>query len=148
MSISVPEFNHERFLSKVLVDELTGCWNWTGYVSKKGYGNFSIKYKTYLAHRVSYSFYVGFKNDDSVIDHKCRNKKCVNHDHLREVTQKVNVIENSLSIQAENSAKTHCKNGHELSGNNLSPRKTMPARDCRICRNARNRARYKRNKNE
>jgi hypothetical protein len=35
----------ERFNSKYIVDEETGCWNWVGTISTKGYGTFHINHK-------------------------------------------------------------------------------------------------------
>jgi CelD/BcsL family acetyltransferase involved in cellulose biosynthesis len=55
------------------------------------------------------------------------------------VTKRENSIFNSNSVSAKNAAKTHCKYGHPLSGDNLrtwTPRgKSNVRRKCRACEN-------------
>jgi hypothetical protein len=71
----------------------------------------------------------------------CRNRACVNPNHLRQVTPKINTIENSNSIQAINSKKTHCKRGHSLTGYNLL-KQSDNYRRCRKCFNMRGKIYY------
>lgn len=130
----IPYFNdHERFFSKIKVNIITNCWEWTASINKSGYGKFHIINSDYFAHRVSYSL---FKNDlttDLVIDHICRNRKCVNPDHLRVVDVYINITENSLSGAAKNKIKTHCLRGHEFTPENTIRYKKL-GRNCRSCR--------------
>lgn len=74
---------------KALVDigsSPDSCWNWQGKVSKKtGYGQKTVNSKTMLAHRWIYTILLGPIPDGLVINHKCRNRRCVNPHHL-EVT--------------------------------------------------------------
>ena len=116
-SRSIPNYSHEKFLSKIMAaDE---CWNWSGYVCKThGYGFFCMGGKNFRAHRVSYELFNGETNKQFFIDHICRNRKCVNPDHLREVDPRINAVENSLSGAVKNMKKTHCHNGHELTTEN------------------------------
>ena len=78
-----------RFSSKYVVDEETGCWNFTGRLDKKGYGRFR-KDKMVFAHRFSYEYYVGPLDDNLVICHECNNTKCCNPEHLRQDTRSSN----------------------------------------------------------
>ena len=105
----------ERFWSKV--DRTDACWNWIGAINEKGYGLFRFNGKTSKAHRVSYILTFGGIDDNMVMDHLCRNRKCVNPKHLDPVTQKEN-IGRGLSGKVNNSQsrKTHCPKGHEYSG--------------------------------
>lgn len=129
------EIDALRFLSRISISRNNDCWNWTGGTYKDTrYGYFN-QIKTYRAHRVSYAIFKGDLKEDMVIDHICRNRICVNPDHLREVQTEVNVLENSISPSAKNKAKTHCKYGHSLIGSNLIVSK-RGKRNCRICQRA------------
>jgi hypothetical protein len=66
------------------------------------------------------------------IDHLCRNRGCVNPEHLEPVTRQEN-IRRSQSISVANAAKTHCPYGHLLSGANLYLRPNRGGRACREC---------------
>jgi len=72
----------DSFLSKVTISS-SGCWNWTGCRNgKPGYGYLTHNKKNWLAHRFAYSQQVSAIPKDKVINHKCRNKLCVNIEHL------------------------------------------------------------------
>lgn len=111
----------ERFLSKISV-ESSGCWSFKS-CKVKGYGVFCINKGNFYAHRVSYSVFVGDMDVNLVLDHTCMNRGCVNPDHLREVTHEINLLENSMTLSAENKIKTHCKWGHEFTKENTRIRK-------------------------
>lgn len=72
-----------------------------GGIKNNGYGEFFTqrvngKVKMVHAHRFSYEVVKGKIPDGLVIDHLCRNSKCVNPDHLEPVTQKENIIRGNL----------------------------------------------------
>lgn len=75
---------------KYEIDHSTGCWNFVGSLTKHGYGHVCLKEGT-LAHRVSYIRRHGPIPDSLELDHKCRNRRCINPDHLEPVSDAVNV---------------------------------------------------------
>ena len=123
---------NERFWSKV--EKTDFCWNWTATTSS-GYGTFKINKKTNLSHRLSYEDFYGKIPKGLQIDHLCRNKRCVNPEHLEAVTSRENTMRGN-NITAVNARKTHCKYGHKFTEENtyLFDSKEGKKRCCRICR--------------
>ena len=118
----------DKFWAKV--DKSDGCWWWLGGVNSYGYGAVSrtIDGRRYQlqAHRVAYELLVGPIPEGLVIDHLCRNTRCVRPDHLEPVTDKVNILRGT-SLSAVYAKRTHCVQGH------LLPKERSPRGD-RICR--------------
>lgn len=132
----------DRFLNKVSPEPNSGCWLWDASLRPDGYGQFSYKRRPRLAHRFSYEIYVGPIPPDLELDHKCRVRSCVNPDHLEPVTHRENIIRSPLVRKNgdEWRRKTHCINGHPLSGDNLGYKDANKRhRRCKQC--ARDRAR-------
>jgi len=123
----------ERFRSH-FVAAPNGCWVWTGFIDRHGYGRFRVEGrvgKTLFAHRVSYELFVGPIPAGLQIDHLCRNHPCVNPRHLEPVTQKENCLRGESPF-ARNFRKTACINGHPFSEENTYARK-RGGRDCKTC---------------
>ena len=78
--------NKVRISKEYQKDDLTDCWNWCKATSKYGYGTLKVGGKQWRAHRYYYEKYVGKIPEGLTIDHLCRNKKCVNPEHLEAVT--------------------------------------------------------------
>jgi hypothetical protein len=111
-----------------------GCWQWQATVNNFGYGiirPIGGGPRT-PAHRVSYETFRGPIPVGLDIDHLCRNPGCINPEHLEPVTHQENIRRGWAA------KKTHCKQGHPLSGSNLIASRSH--RSCRLCNNARQRA--------
>lgn len=68
-----------------------GCWEWTGPLTKGGYGQFIFKGVWKKAHRWAYEIFKGIIPCGMCVLHLCDNPCCVNPDHLRLGTQRDNV---------------------------------------------------------
>jgi len=64
----------------------SGCWLWFGACNENGYGIITRDKENIKAHRFSYERSKGAIPEKWEIDHLCRNKSCVNPDHLEVVT--------------------------------------------------------------
>ena len=125
----------DRFLNKVRKTDT--CWLWIGALNSKGYGVISWFGKNKYAHRVSFEFFNSEIEIGMVIDHICRNRRCVNPKHLRMVTSKENTLAlGSISPANLNRLKIYCINGHPLPIKNKNGH-----RKCLICGNKSNNAR-------
>lgn len=110
-----------------------GCWEWTG-PKRRGYGVFGSDKKVHIAHRKSFELFIGPIAKGLVIDHLCRNKACINPLHLEVVTNKENVLR-GVGPSAKNASKKYCKNGHQLTKENIQNVVNRYERRCKICAN-------------
>jgi len=115
--------------------EFGDCWQWTAHVGTNGYGRTEVQFgdrKETYAHRVAYRLLT--RAEPKELDHLCRNRLCVNPDHLEPVTRRVNALRGE-SIFAHHARQTHCHNGHLLEGANVY-RYPSGRRECRTCSKA------------
>ena len=75
--------------------------------------------KKWRVNRLSYLL-IGGKSltPGLVLDHLCRNRRCINPDHLEEVTVKENNLRGN-GIGGINARKTECPRKHKLVGDNV-----------------------------
>lgn len=124
----------DRFADKIALTD-SGCIEWIASRNNKGYGTFNAGGgKSTVAHRWSYEYHVGPIPKGLDLDHLCRNRACINPDHLEPVTTSANLLR-AVGIGQANAAKTHCPEGHPYSGDNLYLSPSRPNnRMCRTCR--------------
>lgn len=88
-----------KIMARVEIDPVTGCWLWTGPTSGstgrgKDYPRMSLGGQTVAVHLVMWTNVHGYVPGKKQLDHKCRNRRCVNPDpeHTELVTAKQNAI--------------------------------------------------------
>ena len=121
---------------------MSGCWIWTEGLAAMGpYGIKQFNGRCQMAHRVSWQRTYGEIPLGFDVLHHCDVPTCVNPNHLFLGKDKDNVADAIAKGRAPQfSKRTHCRNGHALSGYNLYI-KPNGKRRCRECANAGDRRR-------
>lgn len=107
-----------------------GCWGWSGYKDKDGYGKIGKNNISRPAHRVSYELHVGEIPSSMLVLHRCDNPECTNPVHLFLGTQADNMADKvkkgrSADNRGERSPVAKLTNEQvvEIFSSNLSQRK-------------------------
>lgn len=127
-----------RFLARIRFTP-GGCWEWSGALNNRGYGQFQIPGRCNYAHRFAYEEWVDDIPAGLELDHLCRNRACCNPAHLEPVTRSENVrrgLMARLSTDVDG-LRTHCINGHPFNDENTYIRPDNGKRACRACKRER-----------
>ncbi len=99
----------------------TPCWIWCGYRVWDGYGRTHLNKRAERVHRIIFAWLVHpipRKGNGGELDHLCDRPSCCNPLHLQFVPHYINQGRNN-SVCSKNARKTHCKNGHPFTAENL-----------------------------
>jgi hypothetical protein len=118
----------------------SGCWEWTGYRTRDGYGSVKHAGKMMKAHRVAYEAAYDPIPDGMIVCHKCDNPACCNPNHLWLGTDADNQRDMVAKGRHANQRKTHCPKGHRYTESNTY--RSNGKRSCRTCAVGASRARY------
>jgi hypothetical protein len=115
---------------------MTDCIYPTNKARSNGYGfmYYSPKRKSIKAHRAAWMLANGPVPEGMVLDHICRNRACINLEHLRVVTQQENIMAGLHNIDN----RSHCNQGHPFIKENIMVRKNG-RRECAECNRERSR---------
>jgi hypothetical protein len=122
------------------VQKTAGCWVWQGAVSPSGYGYFNVverqAKRNFRVHRWAYRTLVGPIPEGMQLHHTCKNKRCVNPEHLQLVTPRQHIELDEAVLSGINARKTECIHGHPFDEENTyySLRDGRVVRGCRTCR--------------
>ena len=126
----------ERF--ELNVDRSADCWTWRGSHFPTGYAKFMWNGRHRAAHIFAYEQKNGPVPKGLVLDHRCRNRGCVNPSHVEPVTNQANILR-GIGVAAINTMKTACKRGHPFTPENTIPQsgpgRNPKHRKCRACKN-------------
>lgn len=125
----------QRIKAKIDFNGANGCWIWLGCKTPTGYGQYTIVHGTspVYVHRLVYEMLKDNIKDGLEIDHLCRNRACVNPDHLQPVPHRENLLRGN-GFSGQQRRQTHCKHGHEFTLDNTYHSPSRPdERVCRIC---------------
>lgn len=127
-----PPFTEKRvlqFVQSFKRMEGSGCWIWQQSIDDRGYGKTSWKGSTGPAHRLSYRIFKGDVEIGKEIHHECKNRACINPEHLTCLTPGEHKAVESALRHVE-----FCTNGHEMIASNVYRYPGTDKLSCRECK--------------
>ncbi len=118
----------------------TGCWLCLVGSDNEGWPRLKLNGRRDYVYRLVYRILVGPIPDGMDVDHRCRQRYCLNPDHLEAVTRSVN----TQRIRGWGLRRARCRRGHEMTPENTLPGDNPGERRCATCRRELKRAAYAR----
>ncbi len=129
-----------RLFARVVIDSVSGCWNWTGPPNRQGYGQIRTDLgRPMQTHIVVWEMFNGPRQPDPAHDfelhHVCENKLCCrpNAQHVKRVRNVEHKALSPNSLAYKERQRNQCKNGHPYTDDNLIVRRDG-TRGCLICK--------------
>lgn len=123
------------------VADPTGCIQWVGAIQSRGYGSVSINGVITSAHKAAWEHVNGPVPDGLTIDHLCRNRACVNVEHMELVPGAENTRRQPRVALLGPGG--YCSKGHPIATDAdiyVNPRGSRECRECRRGHGRRSRA--------
>ncbi len=98
----------ERIEFRLILVPFLECWLIDLRQDKDGYSTIAVNGRTRHAHRVIYEEFIGPIPEGKELDHKCRNRACINPHHLQPVTD----LENQELSPLTPAGRDMCIRGH------------------------------------
>lgn len=131
-----------------VVERPSGCHEWTGATDRNGYGRITVKGKTVQTHVLAWTLVNGPVPAGLNVLHHCDNPPCCRPSCLFLGTladNSADMVTKGRSTKGRGQAsKTHCPQRHRYSKANTYVAPGSNKRQCRICRQDRERARNQR----
>lgn len=134
----VPAKPVDQRIRKSSTVQSNGCWTWNLSTDSDGYGSIKVAGKTRYAARVSYEVFVDDIPEGMVVHQVCKDRSCVNPDHLETITRKESTargesdpLKNFAVYYERRRSATHCPHGHPWDEENT--RVSNGQRVCRSC---------------
>lgn len=99
--MSNPNTIYARLSGRITVNRNTGCWECSGWNTGNGYAKIRVNGRCRIAHKILYEEMVGPVPAGLLLDHKCRNRSCVNPNYLEPVTPRVNTLRGKATLFAK-----------------------------------------------
>lgn len=114
-------------------EPVSGCWLWSKFIGKDGYGRYQALQGPRVAHRAAFEIYKGPIPEGLSVLHRCDVRCCVNPDHLWLGTYSDNMYDMHKKGRHRKRFNGRCSKGHKLTDDNVRINSGTGQRRCKIC---------------